>query len=76
MTPLEVADELGFKSRSPIYDLFYAGELAGVAGVGSTGKGLRISRKSFEDYCARIEQETAARLAGDGSQRRRRKRAA
>lgn len=76
MTPMEVAADLGFKSRGPVYDLFYAGELTGVAGVGSTGKGLRIARKSLEDYCARLEQETAARLAGDGSPRRRRKRAA
>jgi hypothetical protein len=76
MAPREVADQLGFKSRSPVYDLFYAGELTGIAGAGSTGKGLRIARKSFEDYCARLEQETAARLAGDDSQRRRRKRVA
>lgn len=53
----EVAGELGYKSRGPIYRLAEAGDLAMVP-VGGTH---RITRESFDAYCARIETEGAKR---------------
>lgn len=61
MTLQQVADELGFKSRGSIYNLICSGALAGVP-VGTTGRGIRVTRKSFEDYCARIEADGAKRF--------------
>lgn len=57
----EVAAELGYKSRGSVYGLIYSGELEAAA-VGTGGRSLRVTRKSFEDYCARIEAEGAKRF--------------
>lgn len=61
MTLNEVAAELGFKSRGSIYNLIYARELDAVS-VGASGRGLRVTRASFEAYCARIEADAAKRF--------------
>lgn len=61
MHPLEVAHELGVKSRGAVYNLVEAGELVGVT-VGPTGRGMRVTRKSFEAYCDRIEEEGRRRF--------------
>lgn len=61
MTFEEVAEEFGWKSRGPVYDLVHSGQLD-AAPVGSTGRGLRVTRKSFEAYCSRIEEEGRRRF--------------
>lgn len=61
MTLEEVAAELGFKSRSAVYPRIYAGELAAVA-IGENGRGLRVLRSSFEEYCKRLERDGAKRF--------------
>lgn len=61
MTFREVADELGFKSVGPIYDLARNGAID-VAPIGPTGRGLRATRASFEQYCLRIEEEGRRRF--------------
>lgn len=58
----EVAHELGYKGRDPVYRLIYSGELA-AAPVG-TGGALRVSRAEFERYCAAKEAEGRARFGG------------
>jgi hypothetical protein len=63
MTLTEVATELGLKSRSAIYPKIYSGEIAAVP-VGKNGRGLRVLRSSFEDYCRRIEREGERRFGG------------
>lgn len=60
MTLEEVAEQLRYKSRDPVYKLIYAGELA-AAPVGPSGA-LRVLRPSFDDYCSRVEAEGAARF--------------
>lgn len=62
MTLREVADELGFKSTGSVRNKVYAGDLVGV-NVGTTGSALRVTRDSFEAYCARIEREATARFS-------------
>lgn len=61
MSMAEVAAELGWKSRGPVYELVQAGQLDAAA-VGATGRGLRITRKSFDAYCNRIEEEGRRRF--------------
>lgn len=61
MTQREVADELGFKSTGSVRNLIYAGHLA-AANVSPTSSALRVTRASFEAYCARIEAEAARRF--------------
>lgn len=61
MTLQQVATELGYKSRGSIYGLIYSGELAGVT-VGTTGRGMRVTRASFDSYCRRIEATGAKRF--------------
>lgn len=56
----EVAHELGYTSRDPVYRLIYAGQLA-AAPVG-TGGALRVSRAEFDRYCAAQEAEGRARF--------------
>jgi excisionase family DNA binding protein len=60
MTLKEVADELGL-TRTAIYSKIYAGELYAVA-VGENGRGLRVVRSTFEQYCQRLEAESAKRF--------------
>jgi hypothetical protein len=63
MTQREVAVELGFKSTGAVRNLIYAGHLHGVnVSSTSTSQALRVTRESFERYCARIEAEGAARF--------------
>jgi len=61
MTLSEVARELGLKSPGSIRNKIYAGDLVGV-NVGTTGSSLRVTRESFDAYCARIEAEALARF--------------
>lgn len=61
MTLGEVAAELGLKSTGSVRNKIYAGDLVGV-NVGTTGSQLRVTRKSFDDYCERIEREAAERF--------------
>jgi hypothetical protein len=61
MTQREVADELGFKSTGSVRNLVYAGHLIGV-NVSPTSTALRVTRESFDAYCARIEAEAVARF--------------
>lgn len=63
MTQREVAAELGFKSTGSVRNLIYAGHLAGV-NVSPSSTALRVTRDSFEAYCARIEAEGAERFGG------------
>lgn len=56
----EVAHELGYKSRDPIYRLIYDGQLAAVP-VGP-GKSLRVSREEFRRYCQAREAEGRVRF--------------
>lgn len=60
MTLQEVAAELGL-ARTTIYTKIYAGELAGIA-VGANGRGLRVLRSSFDDYCRRLEAQGTRRF--------------
>lgn len=62
MTLDEVATELGYKSRGPIYKLIYGGELPAVP-IGPSKDGvLRVKRTEFEAYCARQEAAGAERF--------------
>lgn len=64
MTLTEVARELGLKSTGSIRNKIYKGELVGV-NVATLGTSqLRVTRRSFLDYCERIEREAAARFGG------------
>lgn len=64
MTLTEVAGQLRLKSPGSIRNKIYKGELVGV-NVTTLGKSqLRVTRKSFEEYCARIEAEAAERFGG------------
>ena len=67
MTLSEVARQLGLKSPGSIRNKIYKGELVGVnvATLGSSQ--LRVTRASFEAYCARIEAEAAARFGGSAA---------
>ena len=60
MTQAEVARELGYRSNGSVRNLIYSGLLDGVQ-VSPKG-GLRVTRASFERYCAQIEAEGAARF--------------
>jgi excisionase family DNA binding protein len=62
MTLQEVADELGLK-RTTIYTKIYDGDLVGVP-VGKNGRGLRVLRSSFDEYCQRKELEGRRRFGG------------
>lgn len=62
MTQAEVARELGYRSNGSVRNLIYQGLLDGVQ-VSPKG-GLRVTRASFERYCAQIEAEGAARFGG------------
>lgn len=61
MTLQQVATELGFKSRGSIYNLIYTGQLDAIA-AGTTGRGLRVTRTSFDAYCVRKEAEGVKRF--------------
>lgn len=64
MSLSEVARQLDVKSPGTIRNKIYKGELVGV-NVATFGKSqLRVTRASFESYCARIEAEAAARFGG------------
>lgn len=60
MTLVEVARELGL-SRTAIYNKIYSGEMVGVD-VGTGRSQMRVTRKSFEDYCDRLERKAAQRF--------------
>lgn len=62
MTLDEVAAELGL-SRNAIYTKIYDGQFQAVP-IHKNGKGLRVVRTSFDEYCARIEREAADRFGG------------
>lgn len=62
MTPLQVAKELQV-SRATVYNLVYSGDLLAPR-LNGDRSALRISRESFNDYCARIEAEAARRMGG------------
>lgn len=57
--PTEVARHLRLE-RGSVYNLVTAGLLKAVY-VGTTGRGMRITRTSWEAYKARIEAEAEAR---------------
>lgn len=64
MTLREVADELRLKSTGSVRNKIYEGQLVGV-NVTTVGRSqLRVTRASFEQYCARIEAEAADRFGG------------
>jgi hypothetical protein len=64
MTLQQVADELCLKSTGSVRNKIYAGELLGV-NVATLGKSqLRVTRASFETYCAKIEAEAERRFRG------------
>lgn len=63
MTAQEVAAELQV-SRAAVTDLVYAGELAALKASDKPNARLRISRASFERFCARREAEFADRIGG------------
>lgn len=56
----EVAAELGYKSRDPIYKLIYSGDLP-AAPIGPAGV-LRVKRTEFDAYVARQEAAGAQRF--------------
>lgn len=58
----EVARELGYKSRGPVYAMIYSGRLAATP-VGPRGS-LRVARVEFERYCAAAEAAGRARFGG------------
>lgn len=60
----EVAHELGYKSRRPVYDLIAAKKLESVVVSPSGRNGTRVTRASFDAYCTAIE---AAALAAKAS---------
>lgn len=61
----EVAHQLGYKSRRPAYDLIAAGKLEAVT-VSATGRaGTRVTRASFDAYCAAVEAAAARQRAAD-----------
>lgn len=62
MTLREVADELGLKSTGSIRNKIYKGELVGVNVATLGASQLRVTRASFEAYCARIEAEAESRF--------------
>jgi hypothetical protein len=63
MTLGEVARELGLKSPGSVRNKIYAGQLVGV-NVTTVGKSqLRVTRRSFEAYCERIEREALERFS-------------
>lgn len=58
----EVQHHLRLKSPGSVRNKIYKGELVGV-NITTLGKSqLRVTRKSFEDYCDRIEREAAERF--------------
>lgn len=58
LTQAEVAHQLGYRSNSSVRNLIHNGHLRGVK-VSPKG-GLRVTRESFEAYCAKIEAEAEA----------------
>lgn len=58
----EVAHELGYTSRDPVYRLIYAGQLAATP-VGTSGA-LRVERAEFDRYCEAAKAEGRARFGG------------
>lgn len=62
----EVARELGLKSTGAIREKIYKGQLVGVH-VGTGRSWLRVTRKSFDQYCARIEAEATERFGGSAA---------
>lgn len=67
MTITEVARQLRYNSRGPVYDLIATGALAASR---PAGKSLRINRDEFERYCALVDAqaqvEARARAAALG----------
>lgn len=64
LTQAEVARQLGYRSSGSVRNLIAAKLLVGVKMDPTNPKsGVRVTRESFEAYCARIEAEAeAARL--------------
>lgn len=57
LTITEVARELGYSSRGPVYDLIASGALAASR---PAGKSLRIAREEFDRYCEVIDAQARA----------------
>lgn len=61
MTPSQVAHELQV-SRATVYNRIYSGDLLAVSSGSTKRSALRISRKSFNDYCDRLERDAEQRF--------------